>query len=412
MGMGGVQRITKFCKYLPEFGWQPTVITVKNTVYYGFDETLLDEIPLTKIYRTESLDPLRVAFKLGAKKEIKPSKSSQKSILNFMSELFLPDNKILWAPFAIQKAVELFKREEFDAILTTSPPHSIHFIGLYLKRKFGIPWVADFRDPWADSYLEQENSSFKNSILRRMEKKILKNSDLVVSFNHKCSEDFLQKSLNLKNKLITITNGFDKSDFNFLMPKEVQPKFTLTYLGSISKYANPKRILLALKKLSEKVGKEKIIVKFIGTFTNNEIWNEIQAFSEFVEIQRIGYLSHSEALLEASKSDVLFLFTEENGTGVVPSSKIYEYLAFRKQVLAVLPDSDTKKILDEIDNARVCEPKDEEGILQAVSEFYQNWENGDLNLNESEISQFERRILTKKLAETLGTFTNKKSPIQ
>lgn len=412
MGMGGVQRVTKFCKYLPEFGWQPTVITVKNTVYYGFDETLLSEIPQTKIHRTESLDPLRVAFKFGAKKEIKPSKNSQKSTLNFFSSLFLPDNKILWTPFAIQKANELLKEEKFDVILTTSPPHSIHFIGLYLKRKFGIPWIADFRDPWADSYLEQENSSFKNSILRRMEKRILKNVDLVVSFNHKCSKDFLKKLPKLKNNLVTVTNGFDKTDFDFSIPQEKQPKFTLTYLGSISKYANPKRILLALKKLSEKVGKEKIIVKFIGTFTNEEIWNEILTFSNFIEIQRIGYLSHSEALLEASSSDVLFLFTEENGTGVVPSSKIYEYLAFRKQILAVLPNSDTKNILEKIPNAKVCNPKDEQGIFQAVNEFYQNWEEGDLNLNQSDISQFERRELTKKLAKRLESLINKKSPIQ
>ncbi len=411
MGMGGVQRITKFCKYLPEFGWQPTVITVKDTVYYGFDETLLDEIPEAKIYRTESLDPLRIAFKLGAKKEIKPSSNSQKSILNFISDLFLPDNKILWTPFAIQKAVELFKEEKFDAILTTSPPHSIHFIGLYLKRKFGIPWIIDFRDPWVNGHLEQVKNDTKKTILHRIEKKILKESDFVISVTPSTSEVFASKlSSTLKDKFTTITNGYDLADFE--EQKEVsRSKFTITYTGTISVHANPKKILEALKILASEVGKEKILIKFVGTFTN-EIYKDIlESFKDSIEIKEFGYLSHTKAISETINSDILLLLAEKNLTNVIPA-KVFEYIATRKPILAILPESDTKAILEKIPNSEVCDIEDDFKILATLRKLYSKWENGELELNKNDISSFERKSQTKKLVSIFESLTNKKSPIQ
>lgn len=411
MGMGGVQRITKFCKYLPEFGWQPTVVTVKNTVYYSFDETLLDEIQKTKIYRTESLDPLRIAFKLGAKKEIKPNSNSQKSTLNFFADLLLPDNKILWTPFAIQKAKELFKEKKFDAILTTSPPHSIHFIGLYLKRKFGIPWIVDFRDPWENGHLERVKNKTKKSILLRIEKKILRESDYIISVTPSATEAFASKlSSTIKDKFATITNGFDSEDFEAEKVTHTR-KFTITYTGTISVHANPKKTLEALKILASEVGKEKILFKFVGTFTNGIYKEILKSFEDSVEIKEFGYLSHSKAISETLNSDVLLLLAEKNLTNVIPA-KVFEYIATRKPILAILPESDTKAILKTIPNSEVCDIKDCPKILETLRKLYSQWENGELKQNKNDISSFERKNQTKKLVSILESLTNKKSSIQ
>ena len=152
MGMGGVQRATKFAKYLPSFGWEPIILTVKDVDYFAKDYTLLKELSSdTKVIRTGSFDPLRLSYLLKSiMKKNKKSRGETYTPLKakILSWLFFPDNKIGWIPFALSKGLKICKNEKIDLIFSTSPPPSLHLIGYFLKKLTGKVWLADFRDEW------------------------------------------------------------------------------------------------------------------------------------------------------------------------------------------------------------------------------------------------------------------------
>jgi hypothetical protein len=150
MGLSGVQRTVKFTKFLPKYGWKPTVLTIEPTGYYAFDETLLEEVKKAgvKIVRTHSYDINRLFKKRGVVKM--PSEGIRK-ILQFFGDLFfIPDTKIGWKSTAIKTASELIKEERFDLIFATAPPQTDFLVGVELKRRFEIPLVIDYRDAWLD----------------------------------------------------------------------------------------------------------------------------------------------------------------------------------------------------------------------------------------------------------------------
>ena len=162
-GGAGVQRWLKFSKYLPEFGYEPVILSVdeKEASYAQLDYSLLAEInPGMAIHKTRTFEPYNLYRKLSNKKEIPYGGfSNQKRITLFekfsrfvRGNLFVPDPRKGWNRFAYKKAAELIRREQIEVVVTSGPPHSTHLIGRRLKRHFGVKWIADFRDPWTDIY--------------------------------------------------------------------------------------------------------------------------------------------------------------------------------------------------------------------------------------------------------------------
>src|SRR3990172_4970802 len=173
LGMGGTQRVAKFAKYLPEFDWQPYIVTVKNIAYYSYDETLIKDIAKVKVIRTGSFDPQRLFYILNKFKKkqasaagLSPKKRKLNQVLNW---LLIPDTKILWLPFVLFHAVKIIKRENIKHIITTSPPHSVHLAGFLLKIFFGIKWFADFRDGWISGNFQSEPTFFHRWANRRLQ---------------------------------------------------------------------------------------------------------------------------------------------------------------------------------------------------------------------------------------------------
>src|SRR5579863_2037050 len=153
-----VQRFLKFAKYLPEFGWEPIIITVKNGSYPYYDESLLKEIsPSLRVYRTKTFEPFELYNLLRGKRgkslPVVSFGAQRKTLFQSVTEYiranyFIPDARKGWNPFAIKQGMEVLSNEKIDAMITTGPPHSAHLIGLKLKEKTGVKWIADFRDPW------------------------------------------------------------------------------------------------------------------------------------------------------------------------------------------------------------------------------------------------------------------------
>ena len=171
MGLSGVQRTLKFVKYLPDHGWEPTVLTVTPTAYYALDYGMLRELIESNIrtIRTNSLDPTRL-FESG-----KPVKMPHEKLRTFLSgisqAIFVPDNKVGWKHDAIRAGRKLLQEEEFNVIFSTAPPYTCHLIGTALSKEFKIPLVIDYRDAWVDNPLHLYITPFHRMMHQDSKKK-------------------------------------------------------------------------------------------------------------------------------------------------------------------------------------------------------------------------------------------------
>ena len=209
-GGAGVQRVLKFAKYLPQFGWEPVILTVETPDSPIEDYSLLEDIPPnTKVYKTKALEPFNFYKKVtGRKKEEKISSdilvdNSRSSFVEKLSKwirlnLFIPDAKIGWIPYAVKNGLKIINDENIDLIFSSSPPHTIQKIGKKLSKKSKLKWVADFRDPWMEivHYQNVRRNFITKYIDSKLEKSILKTADgittiskeIVNLFNFSCNK--------------------------------------------------------------------------------------------------------------------------------------------------------------------------------------------------------------------------------
>ena len=240
-GGPGVQRWLKFAKYLPEFGWKPTVFIPENPSYPLLDESLEKDVPKElEIIKTKIWEPYQLAEKLNkSNKKFKAGQFDVGQNQNWKSKLsiwvrgnfFIPDARVFWVKPSTKYLKKYLSEKHFDALVTTGPPHSLHLIGLGLKKEFpGLKWIADFRDPWTEisyhKHLKLTKSSDKKH--RDLEQKVFKTADITLATSFTDAENFRKNGANA----ICITNGFDSdASTTFNRPGEYgTEKFTLSYV--------------------------------------------------------------------------------------------------------------------------------------------------------------------------------------
>ena len=213
-GGPGVQRVLKFAKYLPEFGWQPIILTVENGEYPAIDESLLKEIPQgIKVYKTKSFEPFTIYRKFFSDKKNQPipvgilaqsGGSLKKRIANFIRLNFIiPDAKIGWKFSAVKEGQKIIDLEKPDLIFSSSPPPTTHLIAKTLAKRNKIKWIADLRDPWSKIHYYQNNRlAIANKLDERIEHKTLSASNKVITV----SENFAKLISVEKNKIELIPN--------------------------------------------------------------------------------------------------------------------------------------------------------------------------------------------------------------
>jgi len=408
MGMGGVQRATKFAKYLPVFGWKPFVLTVKDVEYLAKDFSLLEELPPeVKVIRTGSFDPLRISFILKSffrkrRQKDKYAKANMGKRSKLFAWLFFPDSKIGWIPFALLAGLNLLREQKIDLIFTTSPPPSLHLVGYLLKLLTGKPWVADFRDPWVGFRYEEYPTPFHLWLKNRLIKKISDNADGIVLANHKISQSFLSLYPSIK-KTKTIPNGYDESDFN-LPPSVKSDFFVIAYLGTFSPDHDPEPFLSGLKSLLDerKVPKEKISFIHIGLCMGIDFDWLVKEYDLSSVVERKGYLSHKEALAHLQDASLLLLTTSQTPEAeMISTSKLFEYMPLKRPILAIVPPGGAAAaVISSLNLGKVVSPADPAGIKRELLSFFSDWEKGSLSLNtdEEKIKMFSRKFLTSRLA--------------
>ncbi|MCP4728036.1 MAG: glycosyltransferase family 4 protein, partial [bacterium] len=369
MGMGGVQRAVKLAKYLSRIGWNISVLTVKDVLYHDYDYTLLDELNDVEIFRSGSLDPLRIARIFNIKR--KSTKTARKKKTG--SKNLIPDNKLLWIPFAFNKGGRIIKKKNIQAIISTAPPFSSHLLAMLLGQKFGIPWIADFRDGWKNRK-HTDNIENISGTEYSHERRIVESADEITVVSDTHNRNMKIKYPEFEDRFNLIYNGFDHEDF----PEEVEvsDKFNITYCGTAADVIDPSVFLPffenAIKEKPEL--SEFLRINFVGKILDNDIFNRINEFTFSDCIVLKGYLDHKSAIKELMQSDMLlFPVTGDAGGGIV-TSKIFEYLYTDKPIIANIPDDEEKQILEKSNRIvyLVNEGKGEE-FLEYLFFHYTDW---------------------------------------
>jgi len=415
-GGAGVQRALKFAKYLPEFGWEPVILTVENPDSPVDDTSLLNDIPKgTKVYKTKSLEPFELYKKFTGKKS--DSKIPNDILLNKKNlslkvrlaqwirlNLFIPDAKIGWKKYAVKKGLEIIKTENIDLIFTTSPPQTVALIGKKLSKLSGVKWIADFRDPWMEIvyYQNVNRSKLTKAVDSSLEKNVMNDADTVITISHDMA-DFIKGKAKNQN-VVVIPNGFDDTDFESIeLTKNI--KFTISYTGSMSKDRVPYPFISALKRLIYSYGIKNIQMKFAGRFCQ-EFYELIkkEKLSEYFIIQ--NFVPHKESTKILQSADALLLVIDN-----VPSNKgfltgkLLEYMGCRIPIFAIGPtDGDANAIIKETDCGTMVNYNEDGEAYRSLKMMYDNWENDRSNYK-FDVEKFSRRNLTKELIKTFKETT-------
>lgn len=397
--MGGTQRMLSLARYLPQFGWQPHILTVKDIAYHAHDPELLHELSSLPIVRTESLDLARVLARFQSRLSEQRSnafsyKSWKNLFLRLINFFMIPDNKILWNPFAQKAACNLINNIRFDLILSSGPPHSSHLLAMKLAKKFQIPWVADFRDGWACGDFQQNRTRLHTIIDKRLQKEVLQKAHRIIAVSNGLAAALKAGQL---TPVEVVTNGYNATDFD----TDYQPtmQFEMLHVGSIGNFALPDIFLNALRKFVMEVGDNAIRMRFIGADITGELVQKIAAAGLTDYVQHAGYLVHKMAVSELQKADLLiYLVTGRPSQGFVPG-KTFEYLAANRPVLAIAERVEGVQLLLRNGATRLADPNSEEEILQALRLFYDEYKKQRvLQPDPNFAKQYERKKLVNKMA--------------
>jgi glycosyltransferase involved in cell wall biosynthesis len=413
-GGPGVQRILKFSKYLPEFGWEPLILTVRNGEYPAYDESLLKEVPAgMKVYKTKTREPIGLYKKMTGIKHSEPlpvgvlaqkERSLTKRIANFVRmNMIIPDAKRGWKRHALREAGKIIREERPDLILSSSPPPTVHLIARELARKYKLKWVADLRDPWSNiHYYQSGRLKIAATIDAALERKTLSQADAVVTV----SEHFAERILADRKKVRIVPNGYDPDDFTQIPHKPAASStMRIAYIGGMNSNRYYPEFFTALRQFAEtkKPASTTIEMVFAGVVPDT-IREEISAIlGQRVRTEFLGYLSHPSALELMHHSDLLLLFMEraDDYAGHVPG-KLFEYLNTGRFILGMgNKDGDTSGILKRTNGGLIIEERDR--IDEIIRDIYNKWANGDLRGAPPErLTSFSRKAQTQYLAEILG----------
>ena len=413
LGGPGVQRSVKFCKYLPEYGWNPIVLTVKDISYIAYDDTLKSDVSSLKIHRTGSCDIMRMLHKIekykfsGSDQSIYTKTPSQKK--QFFRNIFPIDSKIGWIPFAIHEGKKICRTHSIDAIYCSIGPFSSAVVGYKLSNIFHIPLILDYRDLFRGKPDESYFSSWHERFAYKWEKKVLDRASAVIINTYRAKKRIKTLFPDIeKQKFSVIYNGYDEEDYKNSILNQSQD-IVFTYTGGFYGERTPKYFLQALAELENtRQLPDNVKFQFVGNLSEhiNRLFLNTEILKHIILTPQVSHMKSIRCLLE---STYLMLFIAKRDSEIVVPAKLFEYLAARKPILAMIPKhGEAAHIIEKYSAGLMCEPDDVQKIKDNIIEMIKYKQLGIIKdifpIMENDYSHFERRNLTKNLVDVLNQF--------
>ena len=395
-GGAGVQRTLKFTKYLPDFGWIPHVLTVNASNYQLLDHSFDAEIPpAVQIHRAPAARlPTWVPWRLR----------------NLITRwLLVVDEQIGWYPYAVRAGKELLNEHKINAIYSTSPPYTDQLVGYALKRLTNLPWLVDFRDPWVGNFARRNPTRIHQQLDNHFEKIVIHNANQIIVVSPWMQADLLVRYPDLaEDKVYCLPNGYDSADFTGNQIVNIsKDKFSIVHTGSFySRYRTTEYFIEALQKATteNRILRDKLQVFFVGNIgrTTKDMISQ-SSVADLIEVT--GYLPHQQSVAYLPYADALLLVIESGpGSQAVLTGKLFEYLAARRPILALVPEGAAADLIREARAGFIVNPNDVQGIADVLVNLYELWKNGALKSNSRQevITCYERRSQAAHLSSKLN----------
>lgn len=411
-GGPGVQRSAKFAKYLPDCGWTPIVWATTCVEHMPVDETLLEGLPPElAIHRFHGA-------KRGGVRHILGNSASKGGLLSgiakridwrwsrWQADRALPDAAASWAKASVKPLCQLARREGVDAIYSTFSPISNHCLAMALKRRLGLPWVADFRDLWTDDYRYTQPSSARRQADSTLQAEILQSADVVIGVTDRQTEILASHVPGSESKFVSITNGYDPDDFVEPADGKAMPgadrAFVLAHVGRLDRWRTQQPLYDGLRQFLTKENHRPNLRCHVVGHVGRDVGEKLRATG--ADCRMTGYVDHREAINEMRKADVLLLCVPPgpNGDSVIPG-KLFEYLAAQRPILVIGPKGGESERIVRQCGAGLAVGFDAEAIAGALRAMYGDWlkKEDRFRCNPAKLQQYARPHLARKLAAVL-----------
>lgn len=410
-GGPGVQRWLKFVKYLPQFDIDPIVYVPRNPNYPILDDTLKDEIPDGITILSQPIDEPYKKAKLVSKKSTnrisrgiihRPQKQSlvEKIMLFIRGNFFIPDARKNWIKPSVSFLSEYISSNDIETVISSGPPHSLHLIGLNLKQRLDIRWIADFRDPWTTIGYHKKLKLLpwgKRKHLK-LESKVLNTADEIIVTGNRTKFEFKAKT---DRPIKVITNGYDVEP---LTETTIDNEFSISHIGSLLSDRNP---ILLWEALHEMVKEDKIFdsllkINLVGV-VSKEILKSLEE-NDLIHFTNIkGYVPHGDAIKYQKQSQLLLLIEiDSEETKCIVPGKLFEYMVSNRPILAIGPEgSDVENIIKSTNTGMYFNYSEKEALKDAIRAYFNSFRKGSLQSHPIGLQKYSRKQLTKKLSELI-----------
>ena len=409
-GGPGVQRWLQMIPFLSDDGFEITVFVPDNAAYPIVDPQLENQVPTgVEILRHRIWEPGQFLNKLFPSKSRRMSAGIlkdkdpgwlEKVLLGIRGNIFIPDARVGWIKSSVKRLVPRIEKQAIETVITTGPPHSVHLIGLNLKEKTGVKWVADFRDPWTSiGYHHKlrlgERAQQKHKML---EKKVLTNADKILVTSPGTEEEFKKLT---DRPIHLITNGY--KDWA-VSASPLSSRFTIAHIGSLLSARNPVLLWEALAELMEEETEfAQSLELILAGKVSEEVLESIHTYGLGSHLHYMGYRPYNEIReLQASAQVLLLLEINSQNTKSILPGKLFEYLSSRRPILAIGPKEwDAKEILEKTGTGKAFEYEQKIQIKKQLFDWFSRFKSRELTVNSQGVEAYSRKNISKALAEVL-----------
>ncbi|MFK7934378.1 MAG: glycosyltransferase [Saprospiraceae bacterium] len=415
---GGIAllRALKTAKYLRDYGWEPIIFTAKDAHYPSLDPTSERDIPADlTVLKQKIWEPYHIyKFITGKKKDANVNnvfyvqedaqKWTHRLSVWIRSNFFIPDARSLWVRPAVKFLTQYLEENPVDAIWSTGPPHTNNRIATLLRKRFDLPWIADFQDPWTqvDYYQMLSLTKWGAAKHERMEQEVFQHADICTIVSDTWKQDLQEIGA---KRVEVLPLGFDRDDFKNLN-QQVKNEFTFTHLGMMGYDRNPQVLFEVLRDLKDVIldFDKHLKIRLIG-MVDPRVNAAIEANNLTENVEFIGSIPRDQALQKMLNSPILLLLLnqQDNAKGRIPG-KLFEYLYSRRPIFTLGPtDSDVAKILTETGGGMKCDYADYDGIKQEVLRLYQLFLEQQISAAiDSKIDKYDVQLVTQEIAKILN----------